>query len=80
MKAWRGQYPVPVMAQVLEVSKARFYAWLKQPPSQRAQEDERLKVAVLAPSPASATTVARQARGQGLPTPCCFAVAAARSG
>jgi putative transposase len=48
MKAWRGQYPVPVMAHVLEVSKAGFYAWLKRPPSQRAQEEERLKVAVLA--------------------------------
>lgn len=48
MKAWRGQYPVPLMAQVLEISRAGFYAWLKRPSSQRAQEDERLKVAVLA--------------------------------
>ncbi len=48
MKVWRGQYPVPLMAQTLEVSRAGFHAWLKRPPSQRAQEDGRLKVAVLA--------------------------------
>ena len=33
------------MAQVLEVSRSGFYAWLKRPPSRQAQEDERLKVA-----------------------------------
>jgi putative transposase len=48
MKQWRLQYPVGVMARVLEVSRSGFYAWLKATPSVRAQEDERLKVAIRA--------------------------------
>jgi putative transposase len=48
MKRWRLEYPVQVMARVLEVSCSGFYAWLSRPPSERACEDERLKVAVRA--------------------------------
>jgi transposase InsO family protein len=48
MKQWRLEYPVQFMAEVLEVSRSGFYAWLDRPPSAHALEDERLKVAISA--------------------------------
>src|SRR5512134_3101593 len=48
MKQWRLEYPVEIMARVLEVSRSGFYAWLERPPSVHALEDERLKVAITA--------------------------------
>ncbi len=46
MKQWRLQFPVKVMSRVLSVSRSGFYTWLRRKPSRRAQENERLKVAI----------------------------------
>ena len=48
MKQWRLEYPVEMMARVLDVSRSGFYDWLDRPPSPHALEDERLKVAIAA--------------------------------
>jgi hypothetical protein len=48
MKQWQDEYPVKAMAKVLEVSRSGYHAWLGRPPSERAREDERLKVAIRA--------------------------------
>ncbi len=41
------QYPIKMMCRVLEVSKARFYAWQKAPSSTRAMKDEQLLAKVV---------------------------------
>ncbi len=48
MKAWRGLFPLAVMAKVFAVSRSGFHAWLRRPPSQRQREEERLKIAIRA--------------------------------
>lgn len=48
IKRWRRDYPVAVMAPVLNVSRRGFYAWLERPLSAHARQDERLKVAIAA--------------------------------
>jgi len=48
MKEWRLHFPVKTMSRAFDVSRSGFYTWLKRKPSRRAQEDERLKVAIKA--------------------------------
>lgn len=48
MKEHRLQYHINVMSRVFEVSQSGFYDWLKREPSARAQENERLKIAIRA--------------------------------
>jgi len=46
MKEWQQQFPVTTMSRVFAVSRSGYYGWLKHTPSARAQENERLKVAI----------------------------------
>ena len=42
MKANRAHYPIVTMGRVLGVSTQGYYAWLKRPPSARAEADAAL--------------------------------------
>lgn len=44
----RREFPMAMLCQALEVSRSGYYAWQGRTPSQRAQEDARLKVAIQA--------------------------------
>ena len=46
MKTHRHEYPVTLMASVLDVSTSGFYAWLRRGPSQRARRQETLAQAI----------------------------------
>jgi putative transposase len=48
MKTLRLQYPIPMLCRVLEVSRSGYYAWLRRPPSKRAQKDGRLDIEIRA--------------------------------
>jgi putative transposase len=48
MKTLRLEYPVSVLCRVFGVSRSGFYTWANCKPSQRAQDDTRLKVAIKA--------------------------------
>jgi putative transposase len=38
-----AQYPILDLCTVLRVPRSSYYAWLRRPPSQRAQENQRLR-------------------------------------
>lgn len=42
IKAHRDRYSVQAVCRILEVAPSGYYEWLKQPTSNRAQEDARL--------------------------------------
>ena len=48
MKSVRLDYPLGLLCRVFDVSRSGFYAAVARPPSRRAQDDERLKVAIKA--------------------------------
>ena len=48
MKTLRLEYPISVLCRVFAVSRSGFYAWADGKPSQRTQDDTRLKVAIKA--------------------------------
>lgn len=48
MKSVRLTYPLGLLCRVFDVSRSGYYAWLDREPSQRARDDERLKVAIKA--------------------------------
>lgn len=46
MKELKGDYPMPFMCRIYEVSPSGYYAWLGRPPSKRAQDEGRLEVEI----------------------------------
>jgi len=44
----RPDFPLALLCRVFDISRSGFYAWLGRAPSQRMQDDERLKVAIKA--------------------------------
>lgn len=44
----RLSYPVPLLCQMLSISRSGYYSWRRRPPSRRALEDTRLEVEIKA--------------------------------
>jgi putative transposase len=53
MERYRTEFPVQKMAEVLDVSRSGFYAWLKRPESERQRENRWLDAAIRAEHAAS---------------------------
>jgi putative transposase len=47
MKDHSGMFPVKKMAEVLKVSRSRYYSWLKSPPSKHDRRDSELAVMII---------------------------------
>jgi len=48
MNEMRLGYSIPRMCPIFKVTASGYYAWLKRPPSRRAQEEERLEAEIRA--------------------------------
>ena len=53
IQAHRHEFDTAVMCRLLDVSRSGFYAWLRNPLSDRAREDQRLLGLIVAAYPAS---------------------------
>jgi putative transposase len=48
MRQMRLQYPISLLSRILRVSASGFYAWINRPPSEWANDEIRLEVAIKA--------------------------------
>jgi hypothetical protein len=66
IKAHKNEYDVATMCRVLDVARAGYYAWLREPLSTRAKEDVRLLRMIRASDKASHVELRELLRSPGL--------------